>query len=155
MKEQASLTLREGIDRFYKEHDAPRGGQNVSPEANQFFLCHDTAHVVFGCDTSFFGEGIVKIFTIWGTTLGFRGHLAGYSDANAFSLFRQYRLRHLVKNFARLVLTAPRAIIRARRMSKPWPWSDHQHYLDKPISDIRREFNIQVFEDTETQPPSP
>jgi len=145
MKDNPRLTLREGIEKFCKKNAALFSERDLSPEAEKFFLYHDTAHVVFGCGTSLFGEGIVKIFTIWGTTLGFWGHLAGYSEANAFSLFRQYSVRHLARNIGRLILAGPRAIVRARRMTKPWPWSDHSQYLDMPLEDIRREFNIKVF----------
>lgn len=148
------LTLRQATEKFHEEHAVHFSGQDLSPEAKKFFLYHDTAHVVFGCDTSLFGEGIVKLFTIWGTTLGFRGHLAGYSEAGAFSLFRQYSTRHLARHIGRLLLAAPRAFIRARRMSKPWPWSDHGEYLDMPLADIRREFNIKVFSGEESASPS-
>jgi hypothetical protein len=148
------LTLREAIEKFHEEHAAQFSEQDLSPEAKKFFLHHDTAHVVFGCGTSLFGEGIVKIFTIWGTTLGFRGHLSGYSEADAFGLFRQYSARHVVRHIGPLLLAAPRAFVRARRMSKPWPWSDHGQYLDIPLADIRREFNIKVFSGEESPSPS-
>ena len=142
------MTLREAIERFQEENAAQFSERELSPEATEFFRHHDTAHVVFGCDTSLSGEGIVKIFTIWGTTLGFRGHLAGYAEANALSLFRLYSVRHVAHHIGRLLLAGPVAFVRARRMSKPWPWSDHGQYLDVPLEDIRREFSIKVFSET-------
>jgi hypothetical protein len=153
VKDNPRLTLREGIEKFHEENAAQFSEQDLSPEAKKFFLYHDTAHVVFGCSRSFFGEGVVKIFTIWGTTLGFRGHLAGYSEADAFSLFRQYSARHLARHIGRLLLAAPRAFVRGQRMTKPWPWSDHSQYLDIPLADIRREFNIKVFSGEEPASP--
>lgn len=99
-------TLRDGIKRFCEENAAVFTARDMSPAAQEFFRCHDTAHVVFGCDTSIFGEGILKMFTIFGT---------------------------------------PRAFIHARRMSRPWPWSEHARYLDRSLEDIRGEFNIKVI----------
>lgn len=140
----SALTLREGVRRFYEENAAEFSARDISPEAQEFFRCHDTAHVVFDCDTSLFGEGVLKIFTIFGTTLGFWKHLTGYAEADAFALFKQYSWRHLARHIFKLVVTSPRAILSARRMSKPWPWAEHIDYLDRPLEEIRREFNIQV-----------
>ena len=47
--------------------------------AREFFLCHDTAHVVFGCSTALVNEAMVKIWSFFGTTRGLR-------------LVREYRL---------------------------------------------------------------
>lgn len=138
-----SLTLRQGIERFAQANKAVFSERETSPDADVFFRCHDTAHVVFGCDTSLFGEGTVKLWTIFGTTLGFWRHLRGYAEADAFSLFRQYSARHLVKHIASLLANVPRTIRRARRMRESWPWSDHEEYLDMPLADIRARFGIE------------
>lgn len=145
MRDNPELTLRAGIAQFCEKNAALLAERNVSPEAKAFFRFHDTAHVVSDCDTSVFGEGVVKMFTIFGTTLGFRGHLAGYSEADAADLFRQYSMGQLIRDGGRLILVAPKVITRARRMYKPWPWSDHSQYLDRPLGAIRREFNIKVL----------
>lgn len=145
MHDDPTLTLREGLERLCQRNEAVFSARDVTPEAAAFFRCHDAAHVVFGCDTSLCGEGVLKMFTIFGTTLGFWKHIAGYAHADAGSLFMQYRWRHLAKNVINLVTNLPRAIVRARQMSKPWPWSEHAEYLDVSLADIRREFNIRVI----------
>jgi ubiquinone biosynthesis protein Coq4 len=140
----SALTLRQGIRQFYEENAAVFSARDVSPKARGFFRCHDTAHVVFGCDTSLFGEGVLKIFTIFGTTLGFWKHLTGYAEADAFALFKQYSWCHLAQHILKLLTNSPRAFICAKQMSKPWPWAEHADYLDRSLEEIRREFNIQV-----------
>ena len=85
---ESNITLRQGLETFrstYKDnlsHDKVE----ASDEAKSFFLSHDIAHVLFGCDITLYGEGSVKIWTIFGTTLGFWNHIRGYQDANAFEL---------------------------------------------------------------------
>ena len=143
-----NVTLREGLRRFNAENHAVLSDQEVPENVLDFFRCHDTAHVVFGCDTSIFGEGMLKIFTIFGTTLGFWKHISAYGQANAFSLFRQYSVLHVLQNIFGVVINMPRVILRAKRMNKRWPWSDHERYLDMPVVDIRREFNIQIITGT-------
>lgn len=104
----SGLTLREGVRRFYEENAAAFSVRDVSFEAKEFFRCHDTAHVVFGCDTSLSGEGVLKIFTIFGTTLGFWKHLTGYAETDAFALFKQYGWRHIACHIFKLVAKSPR-----------------------------------------------
>ncbi len=138
------MTLREGLDQYFARNAAVLVDRELSPEAQAFFRCHDVAHVVFGCDTSLYGEGTLKLYTLFGTTLGFWKHLSGYSEASAFALFRQYSVAHLAKNILRLLRSMPGTILRARQMSKPWPWDDHSRYMDRSLEEIRREFNIPI-----------
>ncbi len=145
MDEDGKLTLREALEKFRQRNAAMFSERDLSPEAETFFRCHDTVHVVFGCDTSLFGEGVVKLFTIFGTTLGFVGHLKGYAEADAFSLFRQYSVLHVMRHISRLIAIMPLVVFRAKRMKKPWPWSDHGEYLDRTLEGIRAEFGIRVL----------
>lgn len=139
-----TATLRQGLVRYADVNQAVLSTRALSEEADQFFRCHDVVHVVFACDTTLVGEGTVKLWTIFGTTLGFWKHLRGYSEADAFSLFRQYRRRHLAQHIARLLRSSPSTIMRARRMRARWPWSDHEPYMDATLADIRAEFGIDV-----------
>jgi hypothetical protein len=139
-----SLTLSEGLERYFAANERLVTTREVSEDAAHFFRCHDVAHVVFGCDTTLLGEGTVKLWTIFGTTLGFWRHLRGYSEADAFSLFRQYSRHHLAKNIGGLILSVPGTIRRARRMHHRWPWSQYEPYLEWTLSDIRSEFDIEV-----------
>ncbi|MEM7281094.1 MAG: hypothetical protein AAF438_05660 [Pseudomonadota bacterium] len=136
------ITLREAFERFHHRRNQIVTANENEPDSERFFNSHDVAHVVFGCDSSLRGEGIVKLWTIFGTTLGFAKHIEGYKEANAFALFREYRLRHVLMNVPKVLAAAPLVIARARKMSKKWPWKSYDQYLDTPIREIRREFNI-------------
>lgn len=138
----SQLTLREAVERLWAENSARFSHRDMSPEAQEFLRCHDTAHIVFGCDTSIYGEGALKIFTIFGTTLGFWGHISAYADADAFALFRNYSWRHILKDISGLIVSIPRTYLHARQMRRPWPWSDHNAFMDRSIEEIRNEFNI-------------
>ena len=147
MTEELNITLRQGLEKFHREywdyHSHTENG--ISDEAKTFFISHDIAHVLFGCDISLLGEGSVKIWTIFGTTLGFRNHIKGYKEANAFRLSRNFSFSHVLRNIFKFLISIPVLILRAKKMQKPWPWSGFEPYMDIPISEIRREFNIQVL----------
>jgi ubiquinone biosynthesis protein Coq4 len=139
---ETNATLREAIKEFNSVNSKYFSDRDISLEAQEFFKCHDIAHVVFGCDTSIVGEGKVKVWSIFGTTLGYWKHIQGYAEADAFSLFRQYSWSHVLKSIFKLLTKIPQAIFRARRMTKPWTWSSYEPYLDMPLTQIREEFNI-------------
>lgn len=146
-KMQSNITLRQGLEIFrneYKNH-LSHERDDASKEAKVFFESHDIAHVLFGCDITLYGEGVVKIWTIFGTTLGFWKHIKGYRDANAFELAKDFTFAHRIKNIFKFLVSIPTTIIRAKQMSKPWDWIEFEQHLDTPISEIRKEFNIKVL----------
>lgn len=141
-----NITLRQGLEQFYEAYKSQlsHNKEGIPSEVKTFFLSHDIAHVLFGCDISLFGEGAVKIWTIFGTTLGFWKHISAYQKANAFELSRSFSFTHVLSNIFKLLGSIPVLIIRSQHMHKPWPWDEFEPYLDTPISEIRKEFNIQV-----------
>jgi len=145
--EERILTLRQGLEKFYEEYRGhlSHNNEGIPSEVKTFFKSHDIAHVLFGCDISLYGEGSVKIWTIFGTTLGFWQHIKAYNKASAFELSRNFSLSHVVNNIFQFLFSIPALIIRAKKMHKPWPWTEYESYLDTSITEIRKEFNIKVL----------
>jgi len=107
-------------------------------------LSHDIAHILFGCDISLHGEGTVKLWTIYGTPLGFWNHIKAYNKANAYALPKPYNFMHVANNIFKLLFAILVVIYRAMSMTKRWPWHKFEPYLDVSISEIRKEFNIKI-----------
>ncbi|MEM7161193.1 MAG: hypothetical protein AAF487_02020, partial [Bacteroidota bacterium] len=86
------MTLGEALEEFYRDNEVhlSHNSADLSDEVRSFFKSHDIAHVIFGCNISLFGEGAVKIWTIFGTSLGFWNHLSDYKKASAFRLAEQF-----------------------------------------------------------------
>lgn len=145
--EERNITLRQDLERFYEEYKSQLSHkkEKIPAEVKSFFKSHDVAHVLFGCDISLFGEGSVKIWTILGTNLGFWNHIRAYKNANAYELSSNFSLSHVVSNIFKFLISIPVLIIRSKKMNKPWPWNKYEPYLDTPISEIRKEFNIKVL----------
>lgn len=135
------------MDKFYKEHKTQLNHtkEGIPSVIRTFFNSHDIAHVLFGCDISLFGEGSVKVWTIFGTTLGFWQHIRAYKKANAYQLSKKFSYAHITSNIFKFLFRIPLLIIRAKRMHKLWPWLNFEPYMNTPISEIRKEFNIQVL----------
>jgi hypothetical protein len=37
-----------------------------------------------------------------------------------------------------------RVIARSRRMARAWPWREYERHLDRPLRELREEFEIRV-----------
>lgn len=141
-----NTTLQQGLENFQGKNKKYFAERQYSEKGKEFLRCHDIAHVIFGCDTTIYGEGTVKVWTTFGTTLSFWSVVKGYQEVSAFELFKAYSVRHILKNIMRFIAVIPNVIIRSKRMSKPWPFPEYKPYMDTPISEIRKEFNIQVLD---------
>ena len=139
------MTLHEGLVQFHKKNRMYFSKRAYSQDGINFLRCHDIAHVVFGCDTTLYGEGVVKIWTTFGTNMSFWQVTKGYREVAAFDLSRKYSLKHVMSHIFSLLIVIPQVIWRSKQMSKPWPFSDFSPYLNTPISKIREEFNISII----------
>ncbi len=137
------LVLADGLREYYASRDGLVGGRGVSPEAREFFRCHDTAHVVFGCTTDLLEEGIVKIWSFFGTTGGL-GLLRAYRLPESQEIYEQLGWGDIASTAIRSATTAPVVLWRCFRMRKRWPWAEFDPYLNVPLSEIRREYGIQL-----------
>ncbi|MBL4707794.1 MAG: hypothetical protein JKY48_05070, partial [Flavobacteriales bacterium] len=97
-------TLQQGLDEFHKKNRKYFSESSSSKEEKEFLICHDITHIVFGCNTTIYGEGLVKIWTTFGITLSFWNVVKGYDEANAFKLFKTYSFSHILKNIVHFLV---------------------------------------------------
>lgn len=139
----SSSTLEEGLAEYYASREGLVGGRGVSPDAREFFRCHDAAHVVFGCDTSLANELLVKMWSFFGTSAGL-GLLRAYRLPESQEIYERIPWSEVAVVAARAIRLVPLVLWRCRRMRKRWPWSGFDAYLGVPLADIRREFGIEL-----------
>lgn len=141
--QDSAQTLAEGIAEYYAAHPQLKRGAALSPDAQAFFRCHDTVHVVFGCDTSLDQEAVVKLSSFFGTTAGF-STMKGYRLYESQDIYRTLRWTDVARVIAVSFVIVPRTLYRCARLSRRWPWDGYDDQLQRPLADIRREFRIRV-----------
>lgn len=139
------LTLREGIAELRKAEGADGdAAAQVAPDLVHDLDVHDAIHVLFACPTNVAGEVIAHVWTAFGTT----AKLADLHRVNAHRDHRQVlaQIGHwrLVKSWLRGLPRIAVAIWRSQRMSRRWPVEEMPGFLDRPLTDIRREFGIRL-----------
>lgn len=136
-------TLAQAIAEYHALNPGVAKGHAMSPEAQDFFRCHDAAHVVFGCGTTLDDEAAVKIASIFGTTAGV-GVLRGYRLYESRQIYRQLPGPEILAAIAHSVVVVPRTILRCLTQRARWPWNAFDQHHQTPLQDIRRQFGIQV-----------
>lgn len=140
---ECEMTLEEGLCEYYGCRDDLAVGRGMSDSAREFFRCHDAAHVVFGCSTTLSNEAMVKIWSFLGTTAGF-SLLRDYRSPESKEIYAEIQWREIPGTVLRSLVNGPLVASRSLRMNKRWPWSDFAACQGAPLSEIRREYGIQV-----------
>jgi hypothetical protein len=154
-RQDADMTLREGIDEYFAANPNLLLPSKHDKETAGFFHSHDRVHVVFGCDTSFVNELRADFWTIFGSDVGFFNYLSFIKNPGVKMIMNDLSKIHdadkevfraELKKSAREALSTPMKVyLRARKMKKKWPWIGSEAFLDKPLSEIREGFGIEVF----------
>jgi hypothetical protein len=142
-QQDCTLTLSEGLAEYYASNPRLKRGPSLSLSAQEFFRCHDAAHIVFGCDTSLPHEAAVKLSSMLGTTAGL-SVLRGYALHDSLDIYRTLSLGDILRTVAAALVIVPRTALRCLRQKKRWPWTGFDPFLHTPLRDIRREFGIHV-----------
>ena len=138
-----TISLADGLREYYASSDHLATGRGMSDAAREFFRCHDTAHVVFGCSTELPDEGVVKMWSFFGTTAGF-SLLSGYRLPESKEIYETLSWGSMISTAVRMLRLVPVTIWRCYQMVERWPWSEFDQYLDVPLAEIRGKYGIQV-----------
>lgn len=137
------MTLEEALSEYHGSREDLVTGRSASETAQEFFRCHDAAHVVFGCSTTLTNEAMVKIWSFFGTTAGL-SLVRDYRSPESKEIYQQIPWQEVPRTALRSAVNLPRVFLRCRRMRKRWPWSGFEAYTDVSLAEIRREFGISV-----------
>ncbi len=144
LEEGSTQSLSEGIAEYDAHNSALLDPSRLPGDAAELFRQHDAGHVIFGCDTSLRGETLIDTWTIFATSAGLRGYLDYFKYPQVNQIFSETGYWRIALEFVHCLPDVFRVLVRSRRISARWPWQHYERYLDRPLSDIRREFNIRV-----------
>ena len=139
----ADMTLGEGLREYYGSREELYDGRGPSESANTFFRCHDVAHVVFGCSTDLNQEGVVKLWSFFGTTAGL-SLMSDYRSPEAKEIYETIDWMDIPRTAIALLGLYPRVLYRCTQMTQRWPWDAYEPYLNVSVARIREEFGIRV-----------
>ena len=154
-KESCELTLKEGIEEYreyLKANNRHVLGENCSEDEKFNILCHDATHVIFGLDTSLEEEAMLDCWIFFGgdyfkvTFEYFKGSLdIKETNEKVFALVKEVGYLKYTYLYLRVMFQKwPKIFFRTRKMKK-WSYFFPADFLEKKISDLRKDFNIKIL----------
>ncbi len=141
----SSQTLLQGIQELRAAEGADGDAtENVSEDLLNTIEVHDVIHVLFACPTNLSGEISAHVWTIFGTTMTVREMHSVNRHMDHKAVLKQIGHRKLVKRWLKAIPTLVGIFNRSRKMFKQWPANEFKVYLDRPLNEIRSEFNIKL-----------
>ena len=146
-QQDCALTLAQGLAEYYGGHPGLFRPNELSEESACFFRSHDTAHVVFGLDTTLEEEAMADTWTMFGSDVGLRRYVRYLrTNPEAKQLLKEIGWW---KTITLSLQMAPKMFaiwLRTRKMTKKWPWEPSPDLQMKPLAEIRKEMNLRVLE---------
>ena len=110
---------------------------------------HDCTHVIFGLDISLEQEAILDTWVLWGSKWKLK-YILGYNKLPEIKqltkdLFKELGILGFLKLYWQVSGIKRKVMFRAFKMKKKWPFKVPEEYLYMKISDLRKEYGIQVL----------
>lgn len=150
LKQDSVQTLQEGLNELYA--NAPEV-HRTSVTKGKFFQDHDLTHVLFGCDTSIYGELDLKAWILFGTNISTR-ELRDYANDEEVQKLNKEGEALLGGKFLSLLkiifVFLPQFfmswLLRVRKMKKKWPHSQvTEKMMSQRLCDLRDEYGIKII----------
>ena len=143
-EQNSRQTLRAGLVEYFSNTPELMEGSELPADLAQGLYGHDVAHVVFGCDTSVRGEVVLARWSLFGIEGSLRPYLIGVRRRETRGLFVDFLRAVRLRELPALAKAGITAVIRSCWMSRRWPFDRYGPYLDRPLVEIRQEFQIRV-----------
>jgi len=138
-------TLLQGIEELRVAEGADSdAAENVSEDLLGAIEIHDVIHVLFGCPTNLSGEISAHVWTIFGTTMTIREMHSVNRHADHKAVLKEIGHTKLIRRWLKALPSIVDTFSRSRKMFKQWPAEEYEAYLDRPLDEIRSEFNISL-----------
>ena len=153
--EYSDITLREGIDEdrdYLKKNNRHVLGENCSEDEKLTILSHDATHVIFGLDTSLEEEAMLDCWVIFGGDVFkvikeyYKGSLdLKKTNEKVYDLVKEVGYLKYTYLYLRVIFRKwPKIFLRTTKMKK-WSYFFPSDFLEKKISDLRKDFNIKIL----------
>mgnify|MGYP001471281892 FL=1 len=148
-KQDCGLTLKEGLDCYYKSFPETTEIFEDDDESGTLLRDHDCTHIIFGLDISIEQESILDTWVLWGSKWELK-YILGYQKLPQIKklykdLVKEIGYFGLIKILWKLGRIKRKVMFRTFKMKKKWPFKMPEEYLSMKVSDLREMHGIKVL----------
>ena len=148
-KQNSELTLQEGLEEFYSIN--PHFKELSEKEGREgLFFQHDITHIIFGLNNKLEEEHLLDSWALWGCKIKWKT-MYEYMKHPAIKkitkeIYSDLGTWIIIKKIGAMIPLKLLIVFRALRMKKKWDYHNiTEEQLNSKLSDIRKEYNINVF----------
>lgn len=144
--QDCQLTLREALAEFYAINSELFCVPEAETPWTELLVHHDVGHVFFGVNTSILDETAGDYWTLFATDLSFKEYLAYANTPEGKRLIKQIGFINIVKSIVFGLPLLLKIYRRSRTMSRKWQIKGYQPYMDTPLDQLRKAFNLKILD---------
>lgn len=144
--QDCSLTLKEALAEFYSVNSHNFSIPEPNSKWTELLVHHDVGHVFFGVNTSILDEAAGDYWTLFGTDLSFSEYLAYANTPEGKQLVKDIGFVNIVKSLFFSLPLLYKIFFRSRKMTCRWKTKAYEGYMDTPLVEIRKEYNLNILD---------
>lgn len=144
--QDCKLTLREALAEFYTVNSHLFSIPEPKTKWTSLLVHHDVGHVFFGVNTSILDETAGDYWTLFGTDLSFKEYLAYANTPEGKQLIKDIGFFNIVKSLFFGLPLLYKIYLHSRKMTRKWKTKGYEQYMDTPLVEIRKAFNLKTLE---------
>jgi len=153
LSKASTQTLREGLAEYYSCNPHITPPETRPADFANILRAHDAGHVIYGCDTGMHDELKILPLFWWTSECTFRIYLK-MKDSPAVAVMYQEMIRDkgTLWLYAEIIRVLPKLIpaliliwFKSRNHQRRLPFPEFEALLDRPLLEIRQEFNLLRF----------
>jgi ubiquinone biosynthesis protein Coq4 len=140
------ITIQQALDKYYAQNPDFYQPDRLDDDSRKVFFAHDVCHIIFGCDTSLNGEAKIDIWMLNGIDLSFKEYFDDYMNAGSVrEALSQVSLRQILSQAIFSSISIIKVYFAGKQVNPKWKYYNYHDYLDRSITEIRKEFNIKII----------
>jgi len=140
------LTLRVALAEFYSVNSHLFAVPEPDTEWTELLVHHDVGHVFFGVNTSILDEAAGDYWTLFGSDMSFKEYLAYAKTPEGKQLIKNIGFINIVKSLITGLPLLYKTYFRAKKMTRKWKTRGYEQYMDTPLAEIRKAFNLEILD---------
>lgn len=145
-EQNCKLTLREALAEFYAVNSHILSVPKPETRWTELLVHHDVSHVFFGVNTNILDEAAGDYWTMFGTDLSFKEYLDYANTPEGIKLLKEIGFLNIVKSLFFGVPYLFMIFFRSRKMTRKWETRGYEQYMDIPLNEIRKIYNLKILE---------
>jgi ubiquinone biosynthesis protein Coq4 len=141
-------TLKQNLDIYYQNNPDFYSKETIDGKLQEYILPHDALHIIFNCNTDLLGELKLEIITLFCTDIKWNEYYQNLNNEKIKNDFGKVIKSYSNSEYFKLVIFAIKQFIKAVftrvKMKRIWQVYEYDKFLECPLQDIRKQFNISV-----------